>query len=114
VVGRLLLRRPALDVYADPDDPRVLWQKLAGLAPYVLLTTSANAPLGPERERYPNWLAALVNGAAEAACRNGVSIDAGLVASRLMRMSDKMRSPMLKDQLAGGLARARPPHRHVR
>ena len=90
-----------MDVYPDPDEMRVLWQKLAVLAPYSLLTTSANAPLGPARERYPNWLTALANEAAEAAGRDGVSIDAGLVASRLTHMSDQISPSMLKDQLAG-------------
>ena len=96
-----LLRGPGVDVYPDPDELRVLWQKLAALAPYSLLTASANAPLGPARERYPNWLTALANEAAESAGRCGVRIDAGLVASRLTRAPDDMRSSMLKDQLAG-------------
>ncbi len=96
-----LLRGPGVDVRTDPDEARVLWRKLAGIAPYALLTTSANAPLGPARERYPNWLTALANEAADAAGRHGVSIEAGLVASRLAHAPDGMRSPMLEDQLAG-------------
>jgi Ketopantoate reductase PanE/ApbA C terminal len=96
-----LLRGPGVDVRTDPDEARVLWRKLAGLAPYALLTTSANAPLGAARERYPNWLTALANEAAEAAGRHGVSIEAGLVASRLAHAPDGMRSPMLGDQFAG-------------
>ena len=102
-----LLRGPGVDVYPDPDELRVLWQKLAALAPYSLLTASANAPLGPARERYPNWLTALANEAAESAGRCGVRIDAGLVASRLTRAPDDMRSSMLKDQLAGRPLEAR-------
>jgi 2-dehydropantoate 2-reductase len=96
-----LLRGPGVDVRTDPDEALVLWRKLAGLAPYALLTTSANAPLGPARERYPNWLTALANEAADAAGNHGVSVDAGLVASQLARAPDGMRSPMLEDQLAG-------------
>ena len=96
-----LLRGPGLDVRTDPDEARILWRKLAGLAPYALLTTSAQAPIGPARERYPNWATALANEAAEAARQAGVSIDAGLIASRLTRMPDQMRSSMLDDHLAG-------------
>jgi 2-dehydropantoate 2-reductase len=95
-----LLRGPGLDVYTDPDETRILWQKLASVAPYALLTTSANAPLGPARERYPNWLTALATEAADAAGRAGVRIDASLLASRQMRIPDDMRSSMLNDQLA--------------
>jgi 2-dehydropantoate 2-reductase len=96
-----LLRGPGVDVRTDPDEARILWRKLAGLAPYALLTTSARAPVGPARERYPRWVRALAEEAAEAAARDGVSINADLVASRLMRMPDQMRSSMLDDELAG-------------
>ena len=96
-----LLRGPGLEARLDPDEKRILWRKLASLAPYALLTTSANAPLGPARERYPNWLTALANEAAEAGGRDGVSLDAGLVASGLTRAPDDRRSSMLEDQLAG-------------
>lgn len=101
MLGRLAAPRTGLDVYTDPDETRILWQKLAGFAPYALLTASADAPLGAARERYPNWLTALANEAAEAAGRDGVSIDAGLVASWLARAPDEMRSSMLEDQVAG-------------
>jgi hypothetical protein len=94
-------------VYTEPGDTRPLWQKFAGLAPSALLTTSANAPLGPARERYHNWLTALANEAAEAGGRAGVRIDAGLLASWLTRAPDDLRSSMLEDQLAGEAARTR-------
>ena len=96
-----LLQGPGLEARVDPDERRILWRKLASLAPYALLTTSANAPLGLARERYPNWLTGLANEAAEAGSRDGVSIDAGLVASWLTRAPDDLRSSMLEDQLAG-------------
>ena len=96
-----VLRGPGVDVRTDPDETRILWRKLAGLAPYALLTTSARAPVGPARERYPRWVSALAEEAAEAAGRNGVSINADLIASRMMRMPGHMRSSMLNDELAG-------------
>ena len=46
-----LLRGPGLEARIDPYETRSLWQRLAGLAPYALLTTGATAPLGPARER---------------------------------------------------------------
>jgi 2-dehydropantoate 2-reductase len=96
-----VLRGPGVDVRTDPDEARILWRKLGGLAPYALLTSCARTPVGPARERYPRWVRALAEEAAEAAGRDGVSINADLVASRRMRMPDHMRSSMLNDELAG-------------
>lgn len=72
--------RGGVNVYTELDDTRVPRQKLAG-SRRTLLTTSSNAPLGTARERYPNWLTALANEAAEAGGRDGVRTDAGVVAS---------------------------------
>ena len=102
-----LLRGPGLEARVDPDEKRILWRKLASLAPYALLTTSANAPLGPARERYPNWLTALANEAAEAGGRDGVSLDAGLVASGLTRAPDDLAIVDARRPVGGEAARTR-------
>ena len=96
-----LLSDAGFDVRREPDELSVLWQKLAFLAPYALLTTSARAPIGAARDQHPGRPSALASEAAEAAGHDGVAIDGAGVASRLAEMAAQTQSSMLKDRQAG-------------
>ncbi|WP_370942679.1 ketopantoate reductase family protein [Amycolatopsis sp. cg5] len=96
-----LARTAGLSVSTHPDDATVLWRKLAFLAPLALLTTGANAPIGPARDSHESWLRPLVDEAASAAGVHAVQVDADAVTARLTSLPGAMQSSMLKDFQAG-------------
>jgi 2-dehydropantoate 2-reductase len=96
-----LLDVPGIDVSTNADEPFVLWRKLAVLAPMALLTTAANAPLGPACEAHPDWVSPLVAEVAAAARASGAAIDAEPVERRLRKVHSTMKTSMLKDREAG-------------
>jgi len=96
-----LLRTPGLTVTTQPGEDTVLWRKLAFLAPLALLTTVANAPIGPARTDRATSLRALVDEAAAAAATRSVPVDADAVAARLVALPGGWQSSMLKDFRSG-------------
>ncbi|WP_300008701.1 2-dehydropantoate 2-reductase N-terminal domain-containing protein [Pseudonocardia sp.] len=97
-----VLRDAGLDVDdSAPDEPTLLWRKLAFLGPFALLTTRAMEPIGPAREARPDLLDALVGEATAAAAAGGAAVDRDGVRNRLAAMPATMRSSMLKDAVAG-------------
>ena len=96
-----LLELPGLEVATNEDEPFVLWRKLAVLAPMALLTTAANAPLGPACEAHPDWVGPLVREVAAAAQASGAAIDPEPVEARLRAVPPTMKTSMLKDREAG-------------
>ena len=85
----------------EPDEARVLWSKLAVLAPMALLCTAEGVPLGEARERRPDRLAALVDEVVAAAATAGVGLDAAVIAARLAALPPAQQPSMLTDRLAG-------------
>jgi 2-dehydropantoate 2-reductase len=96
-----LLAEAGLRVRAQDDETLVLWRKLAILAPFALLTTSAQAPLGAAQLRRPGLLHSLAVEAADAANACGADADAAGIEARLTRMPPEARSSMLKDLASG-------------
>lgn len=94
-----LLRSTGLTVSTHPDDDTVLWRKLVFLAPFALLTTAADAPIGDARTA-PEFRALVDEGAA-AATTYGVGVDADAIAARLQGLPGGMQSSMLKDFRSG-------------
>ncbi|MCD0484828.1 2-dehydropantoate 2-reductase [Streptacidiphilus sp. ASG 303] len=95
------LRHAGLGVTLRTDETAMLWDKLAFLAPFALLTTRHQAPLGAVRsERRPELLAVLdeVTAVAQAA---GAPVTAETVLSFLDRAPHAMRSSMQRDAAAG-------------
>ncbi|WP_232664035.1 ketopantoate reductase family protein [Pseudonocardia sp. TRM90224] len=84
-----------------PDETTLLWRKLAFLAPFALLTTSAMDAVGPAREARPGLLDALVDETGAAAVAMRAAIDPDAVRTRLETLPPTMRSSMLKDAVAG-------------
>jgi 2-dehydropantoate 2-reductase len=89
-----------LDISA-PDEATLLWRKLAFLAPFALITTALQAPIGPARDARPTELAALVDESCAAAATHGAVIDPDVVRERIAGLPPTMQSSMLKDRLAG-------------
>src|SRR5947207_1270070 len=68
-------RRAGLDVTVRDGETALLWDKLAFLAPFALLTTHAAAPVGPVREERRADLEAVVREVAEVATAAGAPVD---------------------------------------
>jgi 2-dehydropantoate 2-reductase len=94
-----VFRSTGLTVSTHPDDDTVLWRKLVFLAPFALLTTAANAPIGEARTA-PEFRSLVDEGAA-AATTYGVAVDADAIAARLQGLPGGMMSSMLKDFRSG-------------
>lgn len=96
-----LLAQAGLRVHAQDEETLVLWRKLATLAPFALLTASAQAPLGEAQSRHPGLLRRLAAEAAAAAKACGAAVDADAIEARVRRMPQQARSSMLKDLISG-------------
>ncbi|MBM7805354.1 2-dehydropantoate 2-reductase [Geodermatophilus bullaregiensis] len=96
-----VLERAGVTVRTSGDEAAVLWGKLAFLAPFALLTTSARAPVGQVRQERREDLLALVHEVASVARAEGVPIDAELVVAFLDSVPEGMRSSMQRDAAAG-------------
>jgi 2-dehydropantoate 2-reductase len=116
-----LLAGAGLDVETSEDETLMLWRKLAMLAPFALLTTSARAPIGDARAGRPDMVRALVSEAVAAAEAAGARVDPGPVEAFIYSAPSSMRSSMLRDleagrpleldAIAGPILRALPPDR---
>ncbi|ONI75360.1 hypothetical protein ALI144C_40635 [Actinosynnema sp. ALI-1.44] len=96
-----LLGKAGIDASTHSDEDTVMWRKLAFLAPFALLTTSANAALGEARDKRGEQLRPLVREAAAAAGTRKADVDADAIEARLRGMPASFRSSMLKDFAAG-------------
>ena len=95
------LRHAGLGVTLRDDETAVLWDKLAFLAPFALLTTRYQADVGTVRSaRRPELLAVLdeITAVAQAA---GAPMTTGTVLSSFDRAPSTMKSSMQRDAEAG-------------
>ncbi|WP_422678167.1 ketopantoate reductase family protein [Blastococcus brunescens] len=90
-----------LTVAEHPDECRLLWAKLAFLAPLALLTTATGGPLGPAREQRAEQLRAVVDEVAAVARADGADPDPVAVLQQLNSLPAQMRSSMQRDVEAG-------------
>ncbi len=84
-----------------PDESTVLWVKLAFLAPFALLTTRYQLPIGDIRTERREELAALVEETAAVARACGAQTDATQVLARYDAFPATSRSSMQRDAEAG-------------
>jgi 2-dehydropantoate 2-reductase len=97
------LHAAGLQVELGPDEPTVLWEKLALLAPLALATTAAGAPAG-EVQAAPDWSERLFACHAEAmavGAAEGATLDPESVGALLRHPLGEMRTSMQKDFDAG-------------
>jgi 2-dehydropantoate 2-reductase len=91
-----------MDVQVREDELRMLWSKLAVLAPIALLGTHENAPMGEVRERRLDDFTAVAREIADAArAADGVKLDALMPLKILEGAGPTMRSSMQRDAEAG-------------
>jgi 2-dehydropantoate 2-reductase len=97
------LRKFGLTCQFDADEMKILWTKLALLAPFALTTTAARRTIG-EVLHDPEWRQRLEAGVREAcavATATGVSLDAASFIQFFSKMPPGGRSSMQKDVAAG-------------
>ncbi|MEU2554521.1 2-dehydropantoate 2-reductase [Streptomyces sp. NPDC013313] len=95
------LRHAGLGVTLRTDETAMLWDKLAFLAPFALLTTRHRADVGTVRgDRRPELLAVLDEITAVAGAA-GARVTTETVLSFFDRVPDTMRSSMQRDAAAG-------------
>lgn len=112
------LRAAGLQVEVGPDEPTVLWEKLALLAPLALATTAAGLPAGAVQaaaewsERlFACHREAVAVGAAEGATLDGAALEA-LLGTPLGEMRTSMQKdfdagrPLELDAIAGPIVRS--------
>jgi len=95
------LRASGLDVRVRDDEPAMLWDKFALLAPMALLTTLERANAGVVRTRRRDDAIALIGEVAAVAQADGVAIDPAAVLRLLDSVPGSMESSMQRDQAAG-------------
>jgi len=101
VAGRL--RRAGLSCEFQTDEKRMLWSKLAFLAPFALTTTAA---IKSKQEIFadPAWRARLESAVREAcavAVAEGASVDQARILTTIESLPPTMRSSMQKDVSVG-------------
>jgi 2-dehydropantoate 2-reductase len=97
------LRAAGLQVEVGPDEPTVLWEKLALLGPLALATTAAGAPAG-QVQAAPEWsrrLLACHREAVAAGRAEGATLDGEALEALLQTPLGPMRTSMQKDFDAG-------------
>jgi len=97
------LRAAGLQVEVGPDEPTVLWEKLALLGPLALTTTAAGAPAGTV-QALPEWSGRLFACHREAVAVGGVegaTLEAAALETLLGTPLGEMRTSMQKDFDAG-------------
>ena len=95
------LTHAGLDVTVRDSETAVLWDKLAFLAPFALLTTHAAAAVGPVRERRRADLEAVVHEVAEVATAAGATVDPAAILGMFDAVPPGMKSSMQRDAEAG-------------
>ncbi|MHA3946531.1 2-dehydropantoate 2-reductase [Cellulomonas bogoriensis] len=83
------------------DEARALWDKLAFLAPFALLTTRYRAPIGEVRTTHRDELIALVHEVAAISRAAGGTGDAATALARYEQFPADARSSMQRDAEAG-------------
>jgi 2-dehydropantoate 2-reductase len=97
------LRAAGLDVALAPDEPTLLWEKLAFLAPLALTTTARGAPVGTVQEE-PDWHPRLMRCHDETVAvglAEGATLDPAKLRRALAFPGGEMRTSMQKDFDAG-------------
>ncbi len=90
-----------LDVRIRDDEPAMLWDKFAMLAPLALLTTHERGNVGAVRTRRRADATALYGEYAEVARAEGVPVDPEIMVRLLDSMPESMETSMQRDQAAG-------------
>ena len=93
------LRAAGFQVEVGPDEPTVLWEKLALLGPLALTTTAAGAPAGAVQAA-PEWSDRLFDCHREAVAvglAEGATLDGEALESLLATPLGEMRTSMQKD-----------------
>ncbi|MFG3250328.1 ketopantoate reductase family protein [Streptomyces sp. NPDC048187] len=96
-----LLRQAGLGVTARADESAMLWDKLAFLAPFALLTTRHQADVGVVRDRHRPELLTVLDEIAAVARAAGASVTAERLLSFFDRVPGAMKSSMQRDAEAG-------------
>ncbi|MFJ1732830.1 ketopantoate reductase family protein [Streptomyces sp. NPDC088254] len=96
-----LLRQTGLGVILREDEGAMLWDKLAFLAPFALLTTRHQADVGVVRDRHRAELLTVLDEVAAVARAAGTSVSAEGLLSFFDRVPGTMKSSMQRDAEAG-------------
>ncbi|MER5373354.1 2-dehydropantoate 2-reductase [Streptomyces sp. NPDC002553] len=96
-----ILRQTGLGVILREDEGAMLWDKLAFLAPFALLTTRHQADVGAVRDRHRAELLTVLNEVAAVARAAGTSVSAEGLLSFFDRVPGTMKSSMQRDAEAG-------------
>jgi 2-dehydropantoate 2-reductase len=91
------LRLAGFEVTVRDDETAMLWDKLAFLAPFALLTTHAGAPAGLVRTGRRADLETVIGEVAAVAGAAGVRVDPGIILGMFDRMPGTMKSSMQRD-----------------
>ena len=93
------LRAAGLQVELGPDEPTVLWEKLALLAPLALTTTAAGTPAGAVQAtaEWSERLFACHREAVAVGAAEGATLDGEALAALLATPLGEMRTSMQKD-----------------
>jgi 2-dehydropantoate 2-reductase len=95
------LERAGLEVTVRDDETEMLWDKLAFLAPFALLTTQAGEPVGVVRSERREEAAAVVGEVARVARAAGATVEVGAIVRFLDGLPEGMKSSMQRDAEAG-------------
>jgi 2-dehydropantoate 2-reductase len=95
------MREAGLTVTVRDNEPAVLWEKVAFLAPLALLTTHAAAPVGTIRTDRRADLEAVIKEVATVAAAAGGPVDPAVVLGMFDRVSGDLKSSMQRDAEAG-------------
>jgi 2-dehydropantoate 2-reductase len=90
-----------VEVTVRDDETGMLWDKLAFLAPFALLTTQAGAPVGAVRSERRSETAAVVGEVARVARSAGATVEAAAIVRFLYGLPGGMKSSMQRDAEAG-------------
>ncbi len=96
-----LLGGAGLAIRVLPGEKSVLWDKLAFLAPFALLTTHYRAPIGVVRSDHRDELAAVVAETTEVARAHGATTEVGQILVRYDGFPEAAKSSMQRDAEAG-------------
>jgi 2-dehydropantoate 2-reductase len=84
-----------------PDESAALWAKMSFLAPFALLTTRHQLPMGDVRTKYREELTALVEETAKVSAACGGPADPAAALARYDSFPPAMKSSMQRDAEAG-------------
>ncbi|MEU9519646.1 2-dehydropantoate 2-reductase [Streptomyces sp. NPDC048224] len=96
-----LLRQAGLGVTARANESAMLWDKLAFLAPFALLTTRHQTDVGAVRDQHRPELLTILDEIAAVAHAAGAPVTAEKLLSFFDRVPGTMRSSMQRDAEAG-------------